>query len=158
MIRLDQRIELSEFGKLSHTVLTVTGPTPFTEFRILTLRALGLVGLNRCCDLFFYRIQQFVQASDHSFARSANIAIDRLLDAFFFLIQEIQKLPPPLNKSVRFDFVFGLSNLRRWSQDFAKSRDDLRIDRVLFVSWTPDTTYSSSYHRLHRPRLFEERR
>jgi len=56
--------------------------------------------------------------------------IDRLLNAVLLLIHEVQKLPPPLNQSAKFDFVIGLSNLRRWSHDFAKSRDDLRINRI----------------------------
>ena len=48
--------------------------------------------------------------------------IDRLLDKILLLIHEIQELPPPLNKSAKFDFVFGLNNLRRRFHDFARSR------------------------------------
>ncbi len=98
-------IELSEFRKLSHKGADSVRPNALHGIQDFDLACICLVRLNRCFDLSLYRFQLFFQASNHSLDRFADIAIDRLLDAVLLLIHEIQKLPPPLNQSAKFDFV-----------------------------------------------------
>ncbi len=125
-------VEFSEFGKFGDERADVDGTEAFDRLEDFDFAGVGLVGLDRFGDSLRDRFKLFIQAIEHGLDRLFNIGIDRLQQAIVLLIDQAEELPTTFDECTEFGLLVGLSGLRRGSNDFGETCQNLCVDRIGF--------------------------